>query len=144
MWLSKKQFEKINKGRLKAGEPEYANPRNTAAGTIRQLDPKIVRARKLDCFMYDLASSKNIPETQEKELKILLSLGFKVNKLYKHFSSVDGVIRFWKQWEKKKDTLPYMIDGVVIKVNERDYQEILGYTGKSPRYSLAIKFLAEP
>ena len=147
VWLGKKNFEKINKERKKAGEALFANPRNAAAGTIRQLDPKIVAERKLDCFIYDLsavASAKaGVPTTQKEELEYLEKLGFKVNKHFKLCQNIEEVINFWKYWQDKKDKEDYLIDGVVVKVNEIKYQESLGFTGKAPRFAIAFKFQAE-
>ena len=144
IWLGKKEFEQLNKERKKKGEELFANPRNVAAGSIRQLDPKIAAARKLDSFVYDLSLfSGNAPKTQFEELKLLENLGFKVNKYFKHCKNINEVINFWKEWEKKKDSLPYGIDGIVVKLNRRDWQEALGYTGKSPRFAVAFKFAAE-
>jgi len=144
VWMSKKSLEKTNRARKRAGEVAFANPRNAAAGGIRQLDPKIAAARKLDSFIYDVAeASVSVPETQEEELKFLQELGFKVNPHFRLCSSVQEVIAFWKEWAKKKDAAPYLIDGVVVKVNEKRYQNLLGYTGKAPRFAIAFKFPAE-
>lgn len=144
VWMGKKGLKELNTKRKKQGESEFANPRNAAAGSVRQLDPRIAAERKLDTFIYDLAdSSEGIPDTQVEELAILQKLGFKVNKHFKHFDSIDGVISFWKEWEKKKDREDYLVDGVVVKVNEKKYQDQLGYTGKAPRFAVAIKFPAE-
>lgn len=144
VWLGKKQFARLNRQRQKNKEPEFANPRNAAAGAIRQLDPRVARKRGLDCFIYDI-SKASIPlsATQQAELQLLKKLGFKVNKHYTDCQNIAGVIRFWRRWEKKKDKEDYWIDGVVVKVNQRSYQEILGYTGKAPRYTLALKFAAD-
>jgi DNA ligase (NAD+) len=144
IWLSKKEFARINVERAKAGEPTFANPRNAAAGTIRQLDPKIVVARKLDNFIYDLAQANfPLPETQIKELELLKDLGFKVNPHYELCRNAEEVLAFWKKWEKKKDNPDYGLDGIVVKVNKREDQEKLGYTGKAPRFGIACKFRAE-
>lgn len=144
IWLSKKNFEKLNKERAKNNEELYANPRNVAAGTIRQLDPKIVASRKLDSFIYDLAQADFVlPETQEQELEKLKSLGFKVNNNFKYCQNITEVINYWREWEKKKDKLEYKVDGIVVKVNDRSAQEKLGYTGKAPRFAIAFKFRAE-
>lgn len=144
IWISKKEFENINKERAKKKDPLFANPRNIAAGSIRQLDPKIVASRKLDSFIYDLAESSGIlPKTQYQELELLQKLGFKVNKYFKLCKNIEEVIRFWKNWEGKKDKLPYGVDGIVVKLNNSDWQNLLGYTGKSPRYAIAFKFSAE-
>ncbi|MFA6254164.1 MAG: NAD-dependent DNA ligase LigA [Candidatus Paceibacterota bacterium] len=142
IWLGRDQLAKINKERKKKGEPEFANPRNAAAGTIRQLDPRVVAGRKLDTFIYDISVGE-IPETQIAELKRLTKLGFKVNKEFTECQSIEEVIRYWQKWQKKKDSQNYLIDGIVVKVNERSLQEKLGYTGKAPRFAIAFKFPAE-
>lgn len=146
IWLAKKEFARINDERKKAGEALFANPRNAAAGTIRQLDPKIVAARKLDNFIYDLARhsfSDGGPKTQQEELELLKSLGFKVNPHFQFCRTADEVLKFWRHWEKKSGSLDYGLDGVVVKVNDREAQERLGYTGKAPRFAIALKFRAE-
>ena len=144
VWLSKREFERINKKRVKEGEPLFANPRNVAAGSIRQLDPKIVAERNLDNFVYDIAEANvPIPKTQFEELEMARELGFKVNKNIKHCKTIEEVILFWEVWRQKSEKEDYWIDGVVIKVNERNYQEALGYTGKAPRFAIAFKFPAE-
>ncbi len=148
-FLPKSQFEILNKRQLKNGEEVYANPRNVAAGTMRQLDPRIVAERKLDVFVYDLSAvtlvevDEVLPTTQEKELEFLRELGFKVNPYFRRCKNIQEVIEFWKYWHDKKDKQDYLIDGVVVKVNEREYQDVLGYTGKAPRFGIALKFPAE-
>ena len=144
VWLGKKSFDILNKKRKEKGELLFANPRNTAAGSIRQLDPKIVYERNLDSFIYDIASlSERMPATQFEELKLLRELGFNVNKHFKLCEDIEGVIDFWKFWKNKARGEDYPIDGVVIKVNKREYQEVIGYTGKAPRFAIAFKFPAE-
>ncbi len=144
IWMSNKEFAKLNTEQVKKGLPLYANPRNTAAGTIRQLDPRVVARRELSSFIYDLPKADfALPKTQDEELKLLAKLGFKVNPEYQLCTDIEEVINFWQKWEKKKDKLPYQIDGLVVKVNERPYQEKLGYTGKAPRFGIAFKFAAE-
>ncbi len=143
VWMGKKELQELNKRREKEGEAVFANPRNAAAGSIRQLDPKVASDRKLDTFIYDLAESATLPKTQFEELALLRDLGFKVNREAKEVASIDGAIDFWKFWQDKKDKQNYLIDGVVVKVNERAYQEALGYTGKAPRFAVAFKFPAE-
>lgn len=144
IWMSEESLEKINTERRKNGEPEFANPRNAAAGSIRQLDPKIAASRGLDTFIYDVAAtSETLPDTQEEELEYLQGLGFKVNKHWKLAKNIDDAISYWKTWGKKNKSQGYWIDGVVVKVNRRDYQERLGYTGKAPRFAVAFKFEAE-
>jgi DNA ligase (NAD+) len=144
VWMSKKNFEALNKKREKEGEPLFMNPRNVAAGSIRQLDPKLVQERKLDTFIYDVAqSSEKIPNTQFEELEYLHALGFKVNPHKRRNKNIDEVIQYWKDWTDAKDKQDYLIDGVVIKVDEKEYQDALGYTGKAPRFGIAFKFAAE-
>lgn len=160
VWLGKKNFENLNKEREKNGEPTFANPRNAAAGTIRQLDPKIVAQRKLDCFIYDLAKLARtdlkdgtvqgqslpvfgIPKNQIEELEFLEKVGFKVNKNFKLCKNINEVINFWKSWDTKKDKQDYLIDGIVVKVNDSNLQKELGFTGKAPRFAIAFKFKAE-
>jgi len=144
VWLGKKNFNALNKKREKSGEAVFANPRNAAAGTIRQLDPKIVSQRNLSTFIYDIAQfDKKIPDTQNKELELLKEFGFKVNPYFKICKNMDEVIDFWSEWKEKAGKQDYLIDGVVVKVSEKEYQDILGYTGKAPRYAIAFKFPAE-
>lgn len=143
IWLSKKEFEKLNKQRKKDGEELYANPRNVAAGTIRQLDPRVVSDRKLDVFIYDLVRYPKNIDKQFEELELLRDIGFKVNKEFEYCKDINDVISYWEKWSKKKDKEDYWIDGVVVKVNETEYQEALGYTGKAPRFAIAFKFPAE-
>ncbi|KKR45381.1 MAG: ligase protein [Parcubacteria group bacterium GW2011_GWA1_40_21] len=144
VWMSKKNFAELNKEREKKDEPLFANPRNVAAGSIRQLDLKIAKERKLDSFIYDIAyTNGKMPETQIEELEFIQHLGFKVNKNFKLCPTVGEVIKYWKEWQRRAPREDYLIDGVVIKVNERECQETLGYTGKSPRYAIAFKFPAE-
>lgn len=144
VWMGKSTLEKINKERKKKNEELFANPRNVSAGSLRQLDPKVTASRHLDSFIYDVARlDREIPETQEEELKFLDKLGFKVNPHHQKLANIEKVIKFWKSWEHKKDKQDYLIDGVVVKVNNRKYQEALGYTGKAPRWGIAFKFKAE-
>ena len=132
VWLPKKQLARINVEREKAGETLFANPRNAAAGSIRQLDPKIAASRKLSTFIYDLSAfDGDMPGTQAEELKLLSTLGFKVNKNFILAKNIDEVISFWKEWEKKNKSQDYQLDGIVIKVNNREHQEILA-ASRSP------------
>jgi DNA ligase (NAD+) len=144
VWLSKTNLKLLNKKREKIGESVFANSRNAAAGSIRQLDPKVVAERHLDCFVYDMDFfNGKTPDSQSEELKFLKELGFKVNKNFRVAKNVEEIIAFWKEWKGKIAKEDYLIDGVVVKVNLREYQEILGYTGKSPRFAIAFKFPAE-
>lgn len=138
------QFKKINKEQEKNGEELYANPRNITAGTIRQLDSTIVAKRQPSTFIYDISKyDVDTTTTQEQELDLLRDLGFKVNTHHVHAQTIDEVIVFWTKWQKAKEKQDYLIDGVVVKVNEKEYQEMLGYTGKAPRFGIAFKFPAE-
>lgn len=143
-WLSRKELDRINKERKKKNMPEFANSRNAGAGSIRQLDPKIAASRKLDSFIYDLSwiEEENI-SSQGEELEFLKSLGFKVNKEYQYCKNLEAVKKIYQKWEEIKDKQDYGIDGLVIKINSKEIQKALGYTGKSPRYSIAWKFPAE-
>ncbi len=145
VWMPKKVFLKLNKEREKRGEELFANPRNIAAGSLRQLDPSITRARQLDTFIYDVPRIEGValPKTQREELELLESLGFKVNPHCKLLNNIEEVVMYWKRWETKKEKEDYLIDGVVVKVNDRTLQEELGYTGKAPRFGIAFKFPAE-
>ncbi|MBI4653127.1 NAD-dependent DNA ligase LigA [Candidatus Kuenenbacteria bacterium] len=146
IWMSKKIFQELNQKRKEKGEQEFANPRNAAAGTIRQLDSKIVAERKLDCFVYDLSSINRQQLTinnQKQELEILKKIGFKVNPNFQYCENIKQINKYWEKWKEKKETENFWIDGIVIKVNERKLQEKLGYTGKAPRWAIAFKFPAE-
>lgn len=144
IWMSEAMLERINAERKEQGEPPFANPRNAAAGSIRQLDPRVAASRKLDTFIYDVArTSEALPATQFEELEYLRELGFKVNKYHVLAKSIDEVVAFYDGWKTKIRTQGYWLDGVVVKVNERRLQERLGYTGKAPRFAIAWKFPAE-
>lgn len=146
-----KKLEKENKEREKQNKKPkkkielFANPRNAAAGSVRQLDPKITASRDLNIFFYSVGKNtlKKDIKTQEKLLKRLKELGLRVNSETKHFKEIDEVIRFCFSWHAKKAKLPYEIDGIVIKVNSRSQQKVMGYTAKFPRYAIAYKFPAE-
>jgi DNA ligase (NAD+) len=138
-------LEKINNEREKNSEVLFANTRNVAAGSIRQLDPKVAASRRLTTFIYDIdkIDGLKLPATQVEELELLKKLGFKVNDKYKLCKNIDEVQKFYEQWTKLKDKEDYGIDGIVLKINSRKIQDALGYTGKSPRWGVAYKFPAE-
>jgi DNA ligase (NAD+) len=141
-YLSRKEFERINAEREEAEEPRFANPRNAAAGTIRQLDPKIVRARRLDLFAYDaLAGDRKAFDSHRAALEWLASAGFKVSER-RLCATIDEVIDFCNDTEARRDALAYEIDGVVVKVNSTTLQEEFGATSKSPRWAIAYKYPA--
>jgi DNA ligase (NAD+) len=142
VWMNKNMLEQINEERAKAGEPLFANPRNAAAGTIRQLDPSVVAARKLALTAYDI-SSNNAPASQAEELQMLAKLGFKTDSHWKVCKTAADIFAFHTYWQEHKHSQDFWIDGVVIKVNQKKYQNALGFTGKAPRWAIAYKFPAE-
>ncbi len=136
-------FKKMNKQREEDGEPVFANPRNAAAGSIRQLDPKIPASRPLDIFIYSLSFTEGLGfSTHWESLQALRSVGFKINPKAKLFKTLDEVIKYCEKLEEDRDKLDYEIDGTVIKVNSIEQQRILGATTKHPRWSIAYKFKA--
>lgn len=144
VYMPKSRFKEVNKLQNQKGEKEFANARNIVAGTLRQLDSKLVAERKLSTFIYDLSmTEEEEPKTQAEELEYLRALGFKVNSHSEVAHSIDEVIEYWKKWEKHKEKEDYLIDGVVVKLNDRRAQGVLGYTGKAPRWGIAFKFEAE-
>lgn len=144
VWIGKSELERINAERSKNGEPHYANTRNLAAGTLRQLDSKVVAKRNLHVFVYDVENfSEEKPKTQHEELELLHSLGFVTNSHTKVCKDLSEVEKFYTTWTKKKDSLEYGLDGIVLKINSLEIQQALGYTGKSPRWGVAYKFPAE-
>jgi len=142
--MYKKDFEKLNATREKAGQPLFANPRNTAAGTVRQLDPKLVQERPLKFHAYDLKrdTDSEVP-THSFAYETLRSLGFQANKVAKVTNSIKDVKKFADSWETKRQDLPFNTDGLVIKVNDRGVYERLGVVGKAPRAAVAYKYPAE-
>ncbi|MEX0935036.1 MAG: NAD-dependent DNA ligase LigA [Candidatus Paceibacterota bacterium] len=143
-WLSESEFERINTEREEEEQPTFANPRNAAAGSIRQLDPSIAAERRLDCFIYDIEKYEGGElESQAEELELLSKLGFKVNPHWELVQGIDEIQEFYEKWKDERTELNYEVDGVVIKLNDRDLQEKLGYTAKSPRFGVAYKFPAE-
>lgn len=145
VFMAKSVLKELNIERGNRGVALLANPRNAAAGAIRQLDPKIARERHLDCFIYDLSWVENFepPKTQKEELEKLKDLGFKVNKNWKYCQSVEEAIKAWQYWMSQRDKEDYWIDGIVLKLNSADWQRKIGYTGKAPRWAIAFKFPAE-
>ncbi|MCU9533899.1 NAD-dependent DNA ligase LigA [Streptococcus sp. CSL10205-OR2] len=141
-YLPKASFNQINQERQESGLQEFANPRNAAAGTLRQLDTSVVAKRKLATFLYQEAGPST-KGSQEEILSHLSQLGFSVNKKYLKSSSMTTIWNFISEIAGKRNDLPYDIDGIVIKVNELDIQEALGYTVKAPRWAIAYKFPAE-
>jgi len=145
VYLTRSGFAKLNALRQARGEPLFANPRNAAAGSIRQLDPHIAAKRPLGAFFYDVAqTSETLPATQSEELEYLKKLGLPVNPEHRHADSLDDVMAYWRKWQGlSREKLDYQLDGTVLKVEERALQKALGYTGKAPRFALAYKFPPE-
>jgi len=149
VWLSQKEFKRINTSRKKANEPEFANPRNAAAGSLRQLDPAVAASRNLSLTVYDIDLLNDLPgklknpSTQWEELALLTKLGLPTNQHSKLCQTIDAVQQYYESWIEKRHKQPYGVDGVVMKVNEVSLQRLLGYTAKSPRFGMAYKFPAE-
>ncbi|MFA5730073.1 MAG: NAD-dependent DNA ligase LigA [Candidatus Paceibacterota bacterium] len=138
--ITKKEFEKTNKERGKMDLPFYANPRNLAAGSLRQLDSKITSERNLDADVYDLVTDFG-QKTHDEEHRILKVLGFKTNNKYnKLCKNMDEVFDFYAYWQKNREKLPYEIDGLVISINSNEVFDKLGVAGKAPRGAIALKF----
>lgn len=141
-YMPRASFDQVNQARQENGEPEFANPRNAAAGTLRQLDTAVVAKRNLATFLYQEASPST-RDSQEKVLKHLEQFGFVVNSKRILAESMDEIWNFIQEVEEERDNLPYDIDGVVIKVNDLANQEELGFTVKAPKWAVAYKFPAE-
>ena len=144
VYISKKDFEAINKIQEEQDQPLYANPRNLAAGSLRQLDSKLTAKRPLDIFIFNLEdmNSKQF-KTHSESLEYLKTLGFSVSPDFKVFKTMDEVIEHIKYWTDHREDLEFGIDGMVIKVNNLAQREQMGYTAKSPRWAIAYKFPAE-
>ncbi len=145
VYLTRSGFAALNKEREKEGKALFANPRNAAAGSLRQLDSNISASRPLGVFLYDIdACSEVLPDTQTGQLAYLQELGLPVNPHYAEAKTTADVITYWNVWQgKKREKEDYQLDGVVLKVNQKRAQEVLGYTGKGPRFAIALKFPAE-
>ena len=136
-------FKKINEERERNGLPTFANPRNFTAGTVRQLDANVTAERRMDFFPYILlAGGRTFFDRHSKTLSALNAAGFKVNPNYKLVHSMDEVWKFIQEWEGKRESLPYEIDGIVVKVDRIALQDELGFTGKAPRWAIAYKYAA--
>jgi len=143
VFLSKQGFNKLNDIRAKEGQPLFANPRNAAAGSVRQLDSVITAQRPLDIYIYALGwAEKTYPDNHWDTLQYLSSLGFKVNPNNRLLGSIEDVEEFYQYWMEKREDLPYETDGVVVKVNRFEHQERLGFVAREPRWAIAYKFPA--
>ena len=139
-----KNFNKINEEREENGEEVFANPRNAAAGTIRQLDSTIVSKRGLDCYLYYLVNAENYGiKTHLESIKFIEKLGFKTTGIFEEYSDFKTLEKSIEKWRIKREKLDYETDGLVIKINDFSFYETLGYTTKSPRWAIAYKFPAE-
>jgi len=136
-------FEELNKQREEAGEPLLANPRNTAAGTLKMLDPSIVASRKLDAYFYSLMGDNLPADGHYENLQKAREWGFKISDATRICRNLDEVFNYLHEWDLERHKVPVATDGVVIKVNSRNLQEELGFTAKSPRWAVAYKFKAE-
>lgn len=141
IYMPKKSFEKLNAERKENGEPLFQNPRNAAAGSIRQLNSSIAKSRNLDAFLYHVPETTR--QTHYEALQDLKDLGFVVNPNIRLVKNVEEILDYINEWTEKRDTLPYEIDGIVIKVNDIHMQKELGNTAKYPKWVIAYKFPAE-
>lgn len=143
IYMSKESFERLNEERRNNNEELFANPRNAAAGSARQLDSKIAASRKLDCFIYHLPNALDFNiSSQFDSLQYLKKLGLNTNPHSKRVNNIDELLEYIDYWTKNRDTLPYEIDGIVIKLDDINDQQKLGFTAKSPKWATAYKFPA--
>ena len=144
VYLSKAGFKKLNQDRAREGLPLFANPRNAAAGSVRQLDPRITAERPLDIFVYGLgwAEGKAVPETHWETLQYTKSLGFKINPDIALCHTIDEVKSYYERSVRRQEQLPYDADGVVVKIDSIAFQDELGFAGREPRWAIAYKFPA--
>lgn len=147
VWLKESELARINEERGRQGLPLFANARNAAAGSLRQLDPAITKSRKLSIIVYDLdrletGNGVELPKSQQEELKLMSDLGLPVGNHGALKSHIDGVLEYYEHWKNKRDSLPYGVDGIVVKINDLNLQRRLGFTAKAPRFAVAFKFPA--
>ena len=145
IYMPKTSFEKLNEENLQKGDKIFANPRNAASGSIRQLDPTVTAKRDLSIFVYTpiLEGIENAPKTHYESLMFLKDLGFKINENIRPVKNIEEAIEYCKEWETKRFDLDYATDGVVIKVNSFGYQNELGFTARAPKWATAFKFPPE-
>lgn len=142
--MNRKSFERLNAQRLRDAQPTFANPRNAAAGSLRVLDPKITASRRLDFFAYNLlVAGEAFLGHHWDTLETLSEIGFKVNPHRERLQGIDAALRYGTEWLAKRETLPYEIDGLVLKVNSRELQRQLGATSKAPRWAVAYKLASQ-
>ena len=149
VYLSRSGFEKLNKERAEEGQPLFANPRNAAAGSVRQLDPRVTAKRPLDIYIYSLGyaegegvGGREMPPTHWETMEYLKSLGFKISPYNAHVSDISDADKYYQHWEEERENLEFEADGIVIKVNSFELQRVLGTVGHDPRWATAYKFPA--
>jgi DNA ligase (NAD+) len=145
VYLPVEDFRRLNEERAERGEQLYANPRNTGAGSVRQLDPKITASRNLQIWVYSLGGAEDhpLPEGHWASMEWLSALGFRTNPNNRRFHTLDEASDYYRYWLESRHDLPYEVDGVVIKVDPFSYQSTLGFVGREPRWAIAYKFPAE-
>ena len=145
VYFPRDAFRRLNEEREAAGEPLFANPRNAAAGSLRQLDPNVTASRRLAIWVYQLgwAEGAETPPTHRETMQWLQDLGFRVNPEIERFESLDAVQAYCRRWEQERGAQNYQTDGVVVKIDRLDYQRHLGFVGREPRWAIAWKFPAE-
>ncbi|MBN1369328.1 MAG: NAD-dependent DNA ligase LigA [Dehalococcoidaceae bacterium] len=143
-YMTRAGFEKLNLTRSREGAPLFANPRNAAAGSLRQLDPRLTAGRPLDIYIYMLGYADNslLPPTHWERLELLKSLGFKINPNNRRAPNIEEVKEFYRFWKDRRHDLPYEADGIVVKINQIELQQRLGDVGREPRWAVAFKFPA--
>jgi len=142
IYIEKEEFERLNAERELSGEKLFANPRNFTAGTIKLQDPSVVAARPLNVFIYSLLTDDVKAVSHSNQLSMIKNAGFRTNPATKLCRSLDEIKDYYEYWENNRDSLPYEIDGIVIKVNNLDFQKRVGTIAKSPRWACAFKFKA--
>ncbi|MEQ8237860.1 MAG: NAD-dependent DNA ligase LigA, partial [Cyclobacteriaceae bacterium] len=143
VFMPKDVFQRINEERASKEEALLANPRNTTSGTLKMQDSSIVASRDLDCFLYSLLGEEPAQESHEASLKMLEELNFNVSPTYRKCQTIQDVFQYIDEWEQKRKELPLETDGIVIKVNNKQQQEELGFTAKSPRWAISYKYKAQ-
>ncbi len=144
-FMPRSSFEELNRRREEEGQPPFANPRNAAAGSLRQLDPAVTASRRLDLLVYELAylEGRERPPRHHQALELMREWGFPVSDKWAMASSAEEIVAFCEQWIERRDDLPYEVDGAVIKVDDLEMRDLLGSTSKAPRWAIAYKFPAE-
>lgn len=135
-------FERLNRERAEAGEPLFANPRNAASGTLKTKNSSVVARRPLDCYLYYIPGIEDVFKTHYESITIARNWGFKISPFVTKCNTLEGVFEYIDMWETKRDSLPFDIDGIVIKINSYRHQQMLGFTAKSPRWAIAYKYKA--